>query len=139
MQWKLNSQKFLVKNLKNELEELRKEYNDVRSKFQAFSLENEALRKKNENNYKEIESLKTSLTNLEILYLEKQKATEKKNIEYLQEKLNESKCLLDFKENELETLRENIVKIRLRYKDLESEIAQKEQNIMELLKYIQVQ
>ncbi|MFX1237849.1 MAG: hypothetical protein ACFE8P_09035, partial [Promethearchaeota archaeon] len=87
----------------------------------------------------EIESLKTSLTNLEILYLEKQKATEKKNIEYLQEKLNESKCLLDFKENELETLRENIVKIRLRYKDLESEIAQKEQNIMELLKYIQVQ
>ncbi|MFX1237469.1 MAG: hypothetical protein ACFE8P_07080 [Promethearchaeota archaeon] len=78
MQWKLNSQKFLVKNLKNELEELRKEYNDVRSKFQAFSLENEALRKKNENNYKEIESLKTSLTNLEILYLEKQKATEKR-------------------------------------------------------------
>lgn len=54
-------------------------------------------------------------------------------------RLKEYESLLELKESELEALRQKTVEFKLKSKELESELVQKEQNISELLKHIYVE
>ncbi|MBN1801788.1 MAG: hypothetical protein JW891_09800 [Candidatus Lokiarchaeota archaeon] len=139
LQSKLNSQKFLIKNLKNELEGIQSDYQNKCHIAQELMVENEILKQKAINNEKELESVKHSLSNLEILYLEVQNSSEQKKMAYLNNKLKEKMALLELKESELDSLREKTVDIKIRCKDLESELWQKDYKISELLKHIYVE
>lgn len=77
LQSKLISQKFLIANLKNELEQVKQYQHDKSLKLQEAKVENAGFKQKMYNYETELESLKHSLANLEILYLEGQKSTEK--------------------------------------------------------------